>query len=98
MSTDTARAVADKYLEPLPLDLKGRIVRLAVFDSEDDCLFYYPRRQLGFQQKVNNFTSRQVRKRGGKVDRIHFTAAEYDGEDSDADRWRWIESRIGLVT
>lgn len=79
------------------MELKGRIVRLAVFELEEDCLFFYPRRLLGFQQKLNNYLSRQVRKRGAKTERIPFTAAEYDGEGSEAARREWIASRIGLV-
>jgi hypothetical protein len=100
-SMETARDAAAKYIEPLPLDLKGRIVRLATFATEEDCRHYYPRRALQFQQQLNIAISREVRKRKGKVERIFFApadcTADLGNDNTPESRRTWLEPRLGLM-
>lgn len=98
---DDARAAAEQYVRHMPDSLKGRLWRIAVLTTEEDCRFFYPRRSLIFQQKLTTALSRAIRSRKGKVQRITFTEAECRtaiGADADDPRKRrdWLESHLGL--
>lgn len=98
---DDARSAAEQYVRNMPDSLKGRLWRIAVLATEEDCRFFYPRRSLLFQQKLTTALSRAVRTRKGKVQRLTFTEAECRtaiGPDADDERKRrdWLEAHLGL--
>jgi hypothetical protein len=89
VSAQDAKEAAEKWLAHfrIPENLAGRIVQLVIFASDEDCRFFYPRRALIWQQKVNTKTSRAVRSRKGKVWRVTITPAEYE-------KWRAEDGRV----
>ena len=98
---DKVRQATEQYIAQLPLDLKGRVVRLAIFASEEDCRHYYPRRALEFHQMMNTAISRAVRIRKGKVERLTFApddcATDLAGDNTPASRRTWLDTRLGLM-
>lgn len=93
MSAENARDAADEWVASsgLPAELRGRIVQLVTFVSDEDCRFFYPRRALIWQQQVNTGISKAVRKRHAKIHRIPITPAEYHawrGDRTDAPELR----------
>jgi hypothetical protein len=58
-------------------DLKGRSVRIVVFDDEESTRFYFPRRSLLFHQMMVQVLTRALRRRGAKIDRVTLTAEDY---------------------
>lgn len=104
VSAENSKSAAEDWIRAFlgDADLKGQVVRVPAFESEEDCRFFYPRRALGWQQQVNTFVSRAVRKRGGKVERVVLDPVAYagltrSGEDTAETRRQWVESRVGLA-
>lgn len=58
-------------------DLKGRTVRVAVFEFEEDIRFFFPRRSVIFHQKMLRVLTRALRRRGAKIDRVTLTPEDY---------------------
>jgi hypothetical protein len=52
MSWQDAKAQAALLAQHLPLNLKGRAIQVADFDSEEDCRAFYPDRSLGFHRMI----------------------------------------------
>jgi hypothetical protein len=79
MSAENARVCAEKWVASsgLPTELRGRVVQLVTFESEEDCRFFYPYRAMKWQQQVNTYIARALRKRHGKGFRITISPAEY---------------------
>lgn len=80
MSADNARDAAESWVASagLPADLKGRVVQLVTFTSDEQCRFFYPRRALIWQQQVNTYISRALRGRKAKIHRVAIAAQDYD--------------------
>jgi hypothetical protein len=83
VSAQNAKSAAGFILSRLDLAShgSGSRLQLAVFDTDDDCRFFYPRRALEWQRQVNTYISRALRPKGIRVDRVSVTPQEYD-------RWR----------
>jgi hypothetical protein len=79
VSAANARDAADDWVAGarLPPDLSGRTVQLVVFESEEDCRYFYPRRAMKWQQQVNTYISRALRGRKGKIVRVAVTQTGY---------------------
>jgi hypothetical protein len=88
VSAENAKQAADLWIsrQDLAADLRGRVVQLVVFGSEQDCRFFYPRRAIEWQQQVNTYISRNCRGRKAKIQRVTLTPAMYD-------EWRGRERR-----
>lgn len=101
VSAQKAREAAQAWIEEtrLPEDLRDRVVQLAVFRSEEDCRFFFPRRAMSWQQMVNTELAKTVRKRKGKVARVPLTRAvfeawrqEANAKDTPEERYRFAAS------
>jgi len=57
----------------LPLDLRGHVLDLVTFATEEDCRFFYPRRALIWQQMVNTAIKKQLSRRALKINSIVIT-------------------------
>ena len=79
MSAQNAKDAADDIIGRLRLtpNDKDRKYQLVIFQNEEDCRFFYPRRALDWQRQVNTYTSRALRVRGIRVQRIAVTPADY---------------------
>jgi len=79
VSAANAKDAAAKWIEgaQLPEDLRGRKVQLVTFESDEHCLFFYPRRVLKWQQQVTTYRSRAIRTRKGRVIRLLITPEMY---------------------
>ena len=104
MSAQNTKDAADDWVARarLPDRGDGRKLQLVIFQNDQDCLFFYPRRVLTWQQKVNTFISRAVRVRGIRVQRICITPAEYhkwrgDRVDTQALRREYADSFQVLI-
>jgi hypothetical protein len=64
MSWQDARAEADLIAAGFPLNLKGRSVQVADFDTEADCRAFYPERSLGFHRMILSAVKKIAWKRG----------------------------------
>jgi hypothetical protein len=80
VSAQNAKDAADDWVARarLPDRGDGRKLQLVVFQNDEDCRFFYPRRVLTWQQKVNTYISRALRVRGIRVMRICITPADYE--------------------
>lgn len=61
----------------LPLDLRGHVLDLVTFATEEDCRFFYPRRALIWQQMVNTAIKKQLSRREFKINSIVITREQY---------------------
>lgn len=102
MSAENAKSAAEQWMEKFVgvADIKGQVVRVPAFESEEDCRFFYARRALGWQRQVNTFVSRAVRKRGGRVERVILQPFVYAAwvrnvEDSPERRREWADAYQG---
>lgn len=88
MSAANARDAAETWIaeKAIPEELRGRKVQLAIFTSEENCRFFYPRRALKWQQQVNTYISRLCRGRHAKIERVELTPATYDAWRSEHGR------------
>ena len=79
VSASNAKDTAEDWIarQRFPEDLKGRVVALVTFASEDDCRFFYPRRALNWQLQVNTYVSRRLRGTGARVSREALTPGDY---------------------
>jgi hypothetical protein len=79
VSAQNAKDAADDTISRLRLtpDDKGRKYQLVIFENDEDCRFFYPRRALQWQRQVNTYTSRALRGHGIRVQRIAVTPVDY---------------------
>lgn len=80
MSAKNAKQTAEEFVSRLEVlaEEKKRTFQLVTFANEEDCRFFYPRRALEWQQQVNTYISRALRKRGVRVHRIVIRPTDYD--------------------
>jgi hypothetical protein len=64
-------------------DLRGEGIRVAKFTDEETSRFFFPRRTLGFQQRMTKTLTMQLRKRGAKIVSVRLTVEDYA---------RWIDA------
>jgi hypothetical protein len=62
----------------LPEDLRGRVLNLATFETEEDCRFFYPRRALAWQHMLNTAIRKGVLWRKAKIKRVILTRELYE--------------------
>jgi len=67
MSWQDAKKFAELHLEGLPLNLKGRSIQVADFDTQADCRAFYPDRSLGFHRMILSAVRKMAWKRGTKL-------------------------------
>jgi hypothetical protein len=103
VSYQNAKEAAAAWLASaaLPADLRGRVLELVTFASDEDCRFFYPRRALIWQQMVNTVIVKALRGRKGKLLRVVVTPAEYQSwlgarEDTPALRREYADGRVQL--
>jgi hypothetical protein len=79
VSAQNAKDAADDFVARLrlPADVGKRKFQLVTFASDEDCRFFYPRRALAWQRQVNTYTSRALRERGIRVQRIAIAPTDY---------------------
>jgi hypothetical protein len=79
VSAQNAKEAADDAIALLRLTPgdKGRKYQLVIFENDEDCRFFYPRRALDWQRQVNTYTSRALRMRGIRVQRIAVKPVDY---------------------
>lgn len=72
MTAQDSKSAGLAQLAPLdlPEDLRGRIFRLPDFATEENCAWFFPRRSLQFHRRMNTAIAREIRRRGGKVQRF----------------------------
>jgi hypothetical protein len=58
-------------------DLRGQGIRVAKFTDEETSRFFFPRRTLGFQQRMTKTITMQLRKRGAKIVSVQLTPEDY---------------------
>ena len=54
----------------IPAALDGRVLQIVVFETEDKCRFFFPRRALRWYQEFTRQLGAAIRKRKGKVSRV----------------------------
>lgn len=58
-------------------DLAGREIPLAKFTDEETCRFFFPRRALVFQQRMQRELGLMLRRRGAKMLSVRITSEDY---------------------
>lgn len=58
-------------------DLRGQGIHVAKFIDDETCRFFFPRRTVGFQQRMTGVITRGLRKRGAKIISVRLTIEDY---------------------
>lgn len=88
----------------LPANLKGKTLLLVDFESEADCLFFYPERTQLAQKAFTSALSRFARARHARTEHVTITPEHYrvwllaeQLDDTLENRGRFIESRYQVL-
>lgn len=86
VSYQNAKEAAAEIMAALnpPADMRGQVLELVTFSSDEDCRYFYPRRALIWQQMVNTAIVKALRARKGTIRRVVITRLEYE---------QWLDGR-----
>jgi hypothetical protein len=89
----------------LPVKLKGQWLELVDFDTEEDCRFFYPERDLLSHRAFLNALARLAQGRGARTRRVRISPDHYrpwldaeHHEDTRERRSSFIESRYRTMS
>ena len=89
----------------LPTQLKGRWLELVDFDTEEDCRFFYPERDLLSHRAFLNAVARLAQGRGARPRHVRISPEHYrvwrdseQREDTEEGRSSFIESRYRTMS
>jgi hypothetical protein len=85
VSAENAKRTATDFLSgiELPSDTNCGRFQLVTFENDEDCRFFYPRRAATWQQQVNTYISRALRRQGVRVHRVPINPTDYHGWRAD---------------
>ena len=88
----------------LPQNFNGRTLTLVDFETEEDCRFFYPDRTHLAQKAFTSALAKFARSRHARTEHVTTTPDHYrawllaeQGEDTDENRGRYIESRYRVL-
>jgi hypothetical protein len=79
-------------------DLKGQGIRVAKFTDDATSRFFFPRRTLGFQQRMTKAITMSLRKRGAKIISVPLTIEDYARWQQSQDKPDSAELRFRFAT
>jgi len=106
VSWQEAKTAAQEWAEAAGFagELRGRMLLLPSFDSDEDCRFFLPDRGLGFHRMMVKAAARTARKAGAQVIPVLVRPKDYRGwlrageiEDSPARRAEYLKDKTKVV-
>ena len=89
----------------LPDKLAGRWLELVDFDTDEDCQYFYPGRDLLSHRTFLNAVARLAQRRGARTRHVRFSPDHYPlwreserREDKEEERSDYIESRYRVMS